>query len=343
MHSSDTVPVIDVSPFRAGARPGAPGAAESRQAVIDQVRQALETIGFFVITGHGLAPDLQARTLRVAREFFDLPEDEKLRYCQVPHSFMGYNPVGAERVAYAHHDESAPDLKANFTMGRVDIDEGDPYYSCETGRRMFQPNIWPVRPARFQSVLTEYAVAGEQLALTLTEIFALALDLPQDYFADKLDKSLYFLRVLDYPPLTTPPRPKQFRIGPHSDYGTLTLVTADGPGLQVKTRAGEWKDVPYVADGIQVNIGDMMEQWTNDRWVSTQHRVLVPDDPAARRRHRQAIAFFLIANYDTEIAPFETLVDQTHPARYAPVNAGQDLVDKLVRQYTREDQEEQQA
>jgi isopenicillin N synthase-like dioxygenase len=343
MHSSDTVPVIDISPFQVGVTPGALRVAESRRAVIDQVRQALETIGFFVITGHGLAPDLQARTLRVARKFFDLPEDEKLRYCQVPHSFMGYNPVGAERVAYAHHDESAPDLKANFTMGRVDIDEGDPYYSCETGRQMFQPNIWPVRPARFRSVLTEYAVAGEQLALTLTEIFALALDLPQDYFADKLDKSLYFLRVLDYPPLTTPPRPKQFRIGPHSDYGTLTLVTADGPGLQVKTRAGEWKDVPYVTDGIQVNIGDMMEQWTNDRWVSTQHRVLVPDDPAARQQHRQAIAFFLIANYDTEIAPFETMVDQAHPARYAPVNAGQDLVDKLVRQYTREDQEEQQA
>lgn len=343
MHSSDTVPIIDVSPFRVGNTPGSPRVAESRRAVIGQVRQALETIGFFVITGHGLAPDLQARTLRVAREFFDLPEDEKLRYCQVPHSFMGYNPVGAERVAYAHHDESAPDLKANFTMGRVDIDEGDPYYSCETGRRMFQPNIWPVRPARFRSVLTEYAVAGEQLALTLTEIFALALDLPQDYFADKLDKSLYFLRVLDYPPLTTPLRPKQFRIGPHSDYGTLTLVTADGPGLQVKTRAGEWKDVPYVADGIQVNIGDMMEQWTNDRWVSTQHRVLMPDDQAARQQHRQAIAFFLITNYDTEIAPFETMVDQTHPARYAPVNAGQDLVDKLVRQYTREDQEEQQA
>ena len=341
MRSSDTVPVIDINPFRVANTPGAPGAAEGRQAVIDQVRQALETIGFFVITGHGLAPDLQARTLRVAREFFDLPEDEKLRYCQVPRSFMGYNPVGAERVAYAHHDESAPDLKANFTMGRMDVDERDPYYGCETGRQMFQPNIWPVRPARFRSVLTEYSAAGEALALCLMEIFALALELPQDYFANKIDKSMNFLRVLDYPALSQPPRPRQFRIGPHSDYGTLTLVTADGPGLQVKTRAGEWEDVPYVADGIQVNIGDMMEQWTNDRWVSTQHRVLVPDDPAARRQRRQAIAFFLTANYDTVIAPFETLVDRAHPARYAPVNAGQDLVDKLVRQYTREDQEEQ--
>ncbi len=338
MGSSETVPVIDIALFRAGATHGSPRPDNGRHAVIEQVRQALETIGFFVITGHGIAPDLQARTLQIAREFFDLPEDEKLRYCEVPHSFMGYNPVGAERVAYAHHDESAPDLKANFTMGRMDVDERDPYYSCETGRQMFQPNIWPGRPARFRSILTEYSAAGEALALSLMEIFALALDLPQHYFADKLDKSMNFLRVLDYPALTTPPRSNQFRIGPHSDYGTLTLVTADGPGLQVKTRAGEWEDVPYVPDGIQINIGDMMEQWTNNRWVSTQHRVLVPTDPAARR---QAIAFFLTANYDTVIAPFETLVDRAHPARYAPVSAGQDLLDKLVRQYTREGQEEQ--
>jgi isopenicillin N synthase-like dioxygenase len=343
MGSSGTVPVIDIAPFRAGARHGSPRPGDGRRAVIDQVRQALETIGFFVITGHGIAPDLQARTLQVAREFFDLPEDEKLDYCEVPRSFMGYNPVGAERVAYAHHDESAPDLKANFTMGRMDVDERDPYYSGETGRQMFQPNIWPVRPARFRPILTEYSAAGETLALTLMEIFALALDLPQHYFADKLDKSMNFLRVLDYPALVEPPRPNQFRIGPHSDYGTLTLVTADGPGLQVKTRAGEWEDVPYVPHGIQVNIGDMMEQWTNDRWVSTQHRVLVPADPAARQQRRQAIAFFLTANYDTVIAPFETLVDRAHPARYAPVSAGQDLLDKLVRQYTRESQEEQEA
>ncbi len=334
MPASYAVPVIDIAPFRAGTPRG-------MQAVIQEVSHALETIGFFVITGHGLPSDLQARTLRVARDFFDLPEDEKLRYCDVPRTFMGYNPLGAERVAYAHNDESAPDLKTNFTMGRMDIGASDPYYNSAIGRQMYQANIWPERPAEFRSILTEYSHAGEQLALTIMEVFALAVGLPQGYFAAKVEKSMNYLRVLDYPALSTPPRPNQFRIGPHSDYGTLTLVTSDGPGLQVKTRAGAWEDVPYVPDSIQVNIGDMMEQWTNDKWVSTQHRVLVPDDHVTRQQRRQAIAFFLTANYDTVIAPFETLIDADHPAKYKSVTAGEDLMQKLIRQYTREGEEEQ--
>ena len=329
MQSSGTVPVIDIAPFRSGP-------PDAKQTVIQDVAQALETIGFFVIIGHGIAPDLQMRTLQAARDFFDLPEDEKLRCCDVPRTFLGYNPLGAERVAYAHHDESAPDLKANFTVGRLDVDTNDPYYNCAAGRQWFPPNIWPQRPSEFRDMLSAYSCAGEHLALTILEIFALALDLPQHHFADKVDKGMTYLRVLDYPALPNPPQPNQFRIGPHSDYGTLTLVTADGPGLQVKTRAGGWEDVPYVPDGIQVNIGDMMEQWTNDKWVSTQHRVLAPEDYAARQQRRQAIAFFLTANYDTVIAPLETVIDADHPARYAPVTAGEDLLAKLIRQYARE-------
>lgn len=332
MPSSHAVPVIDIAPFRAGTSQG-------MQAVIQEVSHALETIGFFVITGHGLPSDLQARTLQTAREFFDLSEDEKLRYSNVPTTFMGYNPLGAERVAYAHNDDSAPDLKTNFTMGRMDINPTDPYYNSDIGRQMYQANIWPERPAEFQSILTQYSHAGEQLALTIMELFALAVGLPRDYFAGKVEKSMNYLRVLDYPALLTPSRPNQFRIGPHSDYGTLTLVTSDGPGLQVKTRAGEWENVPYVPDSIQVNIGDMMEHWTNDKWVSTQHRVLVPDDYDARQQRRQAIAFFLTANYDTVIAPLVTLIDADHPAKYKPVTAGEDLMEKLIRQYTREGEE----
>ena len=83
-----------------------------------------------------------------------------------------------------------------------------------------------------------------------------------------------------------------------------------------------------------------MEQWTNDKWASTQHRVLVPDEHEARQQRRQAIAFFLTANYDTVIAPFETLIDADHPAKYQPVTAGEDVMEKLVRQYTREGEEE---
>ena len=224
MQTRGAVPVVDIAPFRSGP-------FEAARPVVDQVRAALETIGFFVITGHGISPDLQARTLDVGSEFFDLSEEEKLRYCDVPNTFLGYNPLGAERVAYAHHDESAPDLKANYTVGRIDVDREDPYYRSDAGRQWFPPNIWPERPARFRETMAAYGEAGERLAQTLMELFARALDLSPDFFAKKIDKCMTYLRVLDYPALAGPARHNQFRIGPHSDYGTLTLVTADGPGL----------------------------------------------------------------------------------------------------------------
>ncbi len=327
--ATGSVPVIDLAPFRA-----APSSSEART-VVAAVREALETIGFFVITGHGISTSVQDRVLAAGQSFFDLPEDEKLRCCD-EQNFLGYNPLGAERVAYAHHDESGPDLKTNFTAGRIGIDASDPYFDCEAGRQWFPPNLWPERPAGFRDTLAEYAVAGEALAHTLMELFAAALDLPRGFFRDKVDKCMTYLRVLDYPALSMEPQANQYRIGPHSDYGTLTLVTADGPGLQVKTRSGAWEDVPFVPSGIQVNIGDMMEQWTNDRWVSTQHRVLAPAGSEAIQRRRQAIAFFLTANYDTVIEPVASCVDSAHPARYAPVPAGEDLLAKLLRQYERD-------
>jgi isopenicillin N synthase-like dioxygenase len=111
----------------------------------------------------------------------------------------------------------------------------------------------------------------------------------------------------------------------------LTLVTSDSPGLQVQTPNGNWEDVPYVPGGIQVNIGDMMALWTNDKWISTMHRVLPPGNTAQRR---MALTFFLTANYDTLIEPLATCCDSTHPAQYAPITAWDHLVAKLRRQFS---------
>jgi isopenicillin N synthase-like dioxygenase len=329
MSSVYSVPIIDVAPFLASDPVGT-------KEILQQVNRALENIGFLVLTGHGIDPELQDRTLRVAQAFFDLPEEEKLRYHNVPGTFMGYNPLAAERVAYSHGIETAPDLKANYSVRAPELDEHDSYYTSPSGRQMFQPNVWPTRPVEFRPTLTAYYREAECLAKTLMELFALTLELPREYFADKIDKAVSFSRVLDYPALTTPPLPNQFRIGPHSDYGTLTLVTADGPGLQVRTATGAWEDVPYVPGGIQVNIGDMLERWTNDKWVSTQHRVLAPESPEARRQRRQAIAFFLMANYDAVIEPVATTVSATHPPKYEPIPAGEEMMAKISRQYSRE-------
>ena len=327
-----SVPVIDVASYISGK----PGAAEG---LVPEVRRALEQIGFLVLTGHGIDRELRQRALDVSKAFFDLPEDEKRICHNVPGTFLGYNPLAAERVAYSHGIETAPDLKANYTIGRPQIDQSDPYYTGPVGRTVFPPDVWPSRPADFKDILVEYFKVAESLATRLMRLFAIALDLPNEYFDKKLDKASNFLRLLDYPPLEVDPQPNQFRIGPHSDYGTLTLVAADGPGLQVRTPQGIWEDVPYVPDSIQVNIGDMLERWTNDLWVSTQHRVLVPGDRNERQKRRHSIAFFQMANYDVVIEPLPTTISASRPAKYTPVTAGDDFAEKASRQYSKAGEE----
>ncbi|MGE0824027.1 MAG: isopenicillin N synthase family dioxygenase [Candidatus Binatia bacterium] len=330
MGSVQSVPIIDIAPFLAGDPTG-------EQEVVRQVGHACETIGFLVLTGHGIAADLQARVFAICREFFDLPEEEKLRCLTIPGTYFGYNPVGAERVAYSRGEKTPPDLKANFSFGRLDVDDTDPYYNSPLGKQIFTPNIWPEQPAEFRAVVTEYYYATQKLAASIMEMFALALQLPRTYFGERTKKSVDFWRVLDYPALTTPPLPGQARIGAHTDYGTLTLVTADSPGIQVQTPAGVWEDVPYLPGCIQVNIGDMMAQWTNDRWLSTMHRVLPPRaDTEGRGQRRMALTFFLTANYDVVIEPLSTCRSITNPPRYAPVTAWGHLAAKLRRQFSSE-------
>src|SRR5437867_4237613 len=143
MEAIQTVTIIDVAPFLTGDPRGA-------QDVVRQVGRACEIIGFLIVTGHGIDPALQSRTFQVCREFFELPEEEKLRYHGVPGTSLGYNPLGSERVAYSRGEKTPPDLNANFSIGRIVIDERDPYYTSKSGRQIFTPNVWPERPIHFR-------------------------------------------------------------------------------------------------------------------------------------------------------------------------------------------------
>ena len=127
-----------------------------------------------------------------------------------------------------------------------------------------------------------------RLANDLMGIFALALDLPEDFFFDKLDKNISALRVICYPEQKETPEPGQLRGGAHTDYGTLTILMSDkaAGGLQAQHRDGYWVDVVIEPGTYVINIGDIMQIWTNDRWVSTMHRVVNP--PAERGRQGAA-------------------------------------------------------
>ncbi len=315
------VPVIDISRF-------ASGDAADKQAIARAVDQACRDIGFLIISGHGIDPALIGRMRDVSRRFFDLPLARKMEVARpgmdIARGYIGMEDesVGRSRDATA----MAGDLNESLMIGPVDMPDAAYAHAPAAGKH-FAPNIWPAEPADLQATWTEYYRAMGDLACTLMRIFALALGLDEHYFDDKVDRHISRLRLRNYPAQDKPPQPGQIRAGAHSDYGSLTiLATEDRPGgLQVFNAEGQWVDVPIVPDCFIINIGDLMARWTNDRWVSTLHRVVNPPLDAKTESRRQSIVFFHNPNYDARIECLPTCARDDVPAKYPPTTSGEHL------------------
>jgi isopenicillin N synthase-like dioxygenase len=166
------------------------------------------------------------------------------------------------------------------------------------------------------------------------ELFAMALGMPRHYFAPMVDRPFSYLRFVNYPALVEPALEGQLRAGAHSDYGTFTFVHFDDApgGLQVLGDDGSWIDVPVVPNAFVVNVGDLFQQWTNDRWRSTLHRVVTPEPPDWDRSARLSLVYFHEPNWDAVAEPLPSCVDADPPAKYGPVTAGEHLALKVSRQ-----------
>jgi isopenicillin N synthase-like dioxygenase len=302
------VPVIDIAPFREGA---------GGQRVAEAVREACEQIGFLTITGHGVPEESIGQTAAAARAFFDLPRVEKERLPLTPWG-AGYSPLQGESLARTLGQAAPADLKESLNVGRD-----------------FEATPWPDHPTGLRAALTGYFERMERLAGELMRLFAAALELPEDYFADKIDHSSSFLRVINYPPPAAAPEPGQLRAGAHTDYGTLTILRSENVagGLQVRSRAGEWLDVQVPEGALVINLGDMMSRWTNDRWLSTLHRVVNPPEQAWGRSRRQSLVFFHNPNPEAVIECLPGCCGEERPARYAPIRAGEFIEEKSRRAY----------
>ena len=328
----DTVPVIDISGLSSAD-------TEVRQAVIDELGAACREIGFFQIVGHGADLDLVEQMYDVSRRFFDLPLADKRSVAQPdPSAIRGYTAVGEETFAYGYNTTTPPDLHEKFDIGPVDVPEGDPYYGPDNAAGHFMPNLWPPHMPEMEQVWTEYFRVMNDLSRRLMAAFALALELRQDFFDDKIDKDISMLRAIHYPHHDVPPLPGQMRAGAHSDYGSLTIVRQEvAPGgLEVFTKDGDWVSVPVVPGGFVVNLGDLMAQWTNDLWVSTRHRVVNPP-PGSGDTRRMSLVFFHQPNYDALVECLPSCLHGDDVAKYPPVTSGDHLVTKFVRTHTAPD------
>jgi isopenicillin N synthase-like dioxygenase len=265
-------------------------------------------------------------------EFFALPTEVK-KQCVPPDPSInrGYAARGTEALSYSIGRDAPPDLFEAFNIGDDEADYSDPFYAAQRDGA-FAPNIWPHAPAQFRSALTDYFRSARDVALMLTDVFAVALGLPDGWFAPFVDRSTTTMRTIRYERRSgeDDPLPGQQRMGAHTDYGIVTVLWAEAvAGLQIVAPGGEWIDVVPAADALVINLGDLTAQWTNDRWRSTVHRVVPPTaaDGAAVRR---SAAFFFDGNWDAVIECLPTCTTAADPPRYPPVTAGQHLVAKLM-------------
>jgi isopenicillin N synthase-like dioxygenase len=322
-----TVPVIDISGYFSGD-------AAAKRAIAAQIDAACRSIGFLVISGHGVPDALLQRADRAARSFFAKPLEEKRFYkTRDPAIYRGFYEIGTNAVAYSLDDhEAAPDYCERFSINKVVFDAADPYYASETGKQIFAPNIWPDGIEDFKASWAEYYGAMESLAQTLMRLFAIGLHLDENWFDDKIDKHMTNLTANWYPDQLVPSRPGQLRAGAHTDYGSLTILkTEDKPGgLEVQTRDGSWVRVPIIPGTFIVNIGDLMAQWTNDLWVSTMHRVVNPPRDMTTGTERLSLVFFHQPNYDALVECLPSCL-ANGAAKYAPVTSGEHLMMKMTK------------
>jgi isopenicillin N synthase-like dioxygenase len=275
------------------------------------IDDALRSAGFFAICGHGVSDDMMQAAFAASQRFFALNDADKTRW-HIDHSThqRGFDPVGWQAL----DPSQAPDLKESFYMGVEALGA----------------NQWPeeaVVPG-FRAACEAYSEAMHHVARRLMALLEMALALPTGHFNSSMQAPTCTTRLLHYPPQPKRTEPGQIGCGAHTDWGALTLLAQDDAGgLQVQRQDGAWMDVPPMPGAVLVNIGDMMQRWTNDRWRSAPHRVI----NKRRGQDRWSIAYFFDLDSDAVITPLASCVSATQPARYAPLTAGQHLTEMLRR------------
>jgi isopenicillin N synthase-like dioxygenase len=309
---ADLVPIVDL---------GGPDATR-------ELDEACRTIGFFSIIGHGVDPTTVQTMLAATDGFFALPLDVKLGYRSPgPHINRGYAAKGTEGLTYSLGVAGRPpDLFEAFNVGP------EPAPPDLASRPEFAPNIWPADPASLRPALLVYFQEVVALCHRITRLLALALDVDEWFFEDKTDHSTNTIRVNHYErsPGERDPLEGQQRMGAHTDYGIITVLYADPvPGLQIVGPGGRWYDVQPAGGALLCNLGDLLAEWTNDRWRSTLHRVVPPPRSQTGPAVRRSVAFFHDGNFDAVIRCLPTCCSAQNPARYPPVVAGEHLMAKL--------------
>ena len=255
---ADGIPVVDIGQLVRG---------ENCPHTLSELRRANEEAGFVYVRNHGIPGGIIRDARASAMEFFMLSDAAKSEFTISRHH-RGWLATGGARMA----DDVPADLKESFIWGEQS-DERLP-----TDHSLRGPNQWPDHHlASFSEHATQWFDCAQRLARCLLRGFAASLNVDSSFFLNCSDRPLSRGSYVYYPRQSTRSNGDQFGVGPHTDFGVLTVLSQDGVGgLQVENANGEWIDAPPIDDTLIVNVGDLLHRWTNGLFRSARHRVICP-------------------------------------------------------------------
>ena len=298
------IPILDVSRYFAGDMDELPRLG-------GQLRDAFENVGFYYLRGHGVPRSLIHAAFAECERFHAQPAEKKLAVRINEHN-IGYMAMGGSiaRSSKVNNNTKSSVNEAFFLRRERTPDDPD----VIAGKRFRGLNQWPADLAGFHETALAYMAALEQLGKRLVRIYAVALDLPADYFDPMFKQPNMIQRFTHYPPQPHY-EDNQFSIAPHTDSGFMTLLAPSAvPGLSIRLPDGTWFDAPSDPDAFIVNGGNILRLWTNDRFLATPHRAINTSGQA-----RYAIPFFFDTHPDTVISCLPTCQSTRNPAKYEPI------------------------
>jgi isopenicillin N synthase-like dioxygenase len=309
--SDRVIPLIDLSKFVHGSQ-------EEKIAEVEKIGKAFHEVGFVGVINHGIPKELVDAFYKASKDFFSLPVQVKRSYeISGLSGQRGFTSFGKEHAKQSN----VADLKEFFQIGQF-VDADDPL------KPEYPDNVDVKEVEGFYDLGKKLYKAFETSGAHLLRAIAIHLNLPEDYFAEKIEKGNSILRTIHYPPITEEPR-SAIRAEQHEDINLITLlVGASAGGLQLLNAEGKWLDIVPGENEIVINVGDMLQRLTNNYLKSTTHRVV---NPSKEEWHvpRLSIPFFLHPKSRMKLDCLESCVTEDRPLAYAPITAGEYLDERL--------------
>lgn len=310
--SLQTVPVLDLGKFTTGS-------TQEQLSFANSLGEAYRDIGFVVIKNHEFKEELRLKLYNSIKDFFELPDDIKQKYDGTSSSGQrGYTGKGKEHAA----GRKVGDLKEFYHIGKHIPEIDSPHY---------QKNIFPSEIKSFEADTLETYHTLESIGKKMLSAIALHLGLPLNHFDSMVNRGISILRPIHYFPITDAKSLENdaVRAAEHGDINLITLLMgASSEGLQVKNRDGLWIDINTQPGEIVVNVGDMLDRYTNGVLKSTIHRVINPPN-ANLDKPRYSIPFFMHANPDASLASLESCITEENPKKFKDATAEEFLMERL--------------